>query len=137
MGGWGVIGRDHAGDIVFTAAGRNNSASDALYSETIALQNGIRIADQLGIGHVIISTDSQLVKHAIESPSLDQARLDQLFLDIKYHLVMEFNDYSVEFCPRACNKPAHVLAAMGLDMDQNNHFVWLSKFPTDVISLTI
>ena len=84
------------------------------------MQNARRIADQLGIGRIIVSTDSQTLKQAIESPSLDQARLGQLFLDIKYQLIMEFKDYSVEYCPRACNKPAHVLAAMGMGMDQNN-----------------
>ena len=116
-GGWGVIARDHVGNIVFAAPGRIQPVSDALHSEAVALQNGIRIADQLGIGKVIISTDSQILKQAIVSNSLDQSRLGQLFLDIKYNLVMEFNDYSVEYCPRVCNKPAHVLAAMGLGME--------------------
>ena len=89
----------------------------------------------MGIGRLIISTDNQNLKLAIQSPSLDHACLGQLFLDIKYQLTMEFIDYSVEYCPRACNKPADKLAAMGMSMDLNNQHVWLSEFPPDVSRL--
>ena len=84
VGGWGAIARDSTGEIVFAAADKMDCAADGLHSEATALQNGIRIADQLGIGRLIISTDSQILKMAIESSSFDQARLGQLFLDIKF-----------------------------------------------------
>ena len=47
-------------------------------------------------------------------------KLRQLFLDIKFHLITEFLDYCVEFCPRACNSAAHVLAARGMG-SQSDH----------------
>jgi hypothetical protein len=47
----------------------------------------------------------------------------------KYHLVTEFLDYDVKFCPRACNKPAHVLAVLGMGMDHNAHSIWVSDYP--------
>lgn len=89
----------------------------------------------MGIGHIVISTDSQILKQAIVSSSHGQVWLGQLFLDIKFHLATEFIDFSVEFYPRACNNPTHVLAAMGMGMDQNNHTVFLSEYPDDVTRL--
>ena len=65
----------------------------------------------------------------------DQARLGHIFLDIKYHLVMEFHDFSVEFCPRACNRPAHCLANMGMRELRTDQTLWLSNFPNDVSRL--
>jgi hypothetical protein len=75
------------------------------------------------------------IELAIQSSSFDQARLGQLFLDIKYHLVTEFLDYNVKFCPRACNKLIHVLAALGIGMDHNVHSIWVSDYPDDVTRL--
>ena len=127
-GGWGAIARDQRGEIIFAADGYAHHLSGALHAETMAVQIGLCIADQMGTGRMIISTDSQVLKNAIETPSLDHARLGQLSLDIKFQLAMEFIDYTVEYCPRECNKPAHVLAAMGMGMDQNNQSMWLSGF---------
>jgi hypothetical protein len=73
---------------------------------------------------------------AIQSSSFDQARLGQLFLDIKYHLVTEFLDYNIEFCPRACNKPAHVFFFfIEKKMYHNAHSLWVSDYPDDVTRL--
>jgi hypothetical protein len=52
-----------------------------------------------------------------------------LFLDIVFHVATEFIDFSIEFCPRVCNKLDHVLAALGIDMGHNNHTIWLSEYP--------
>uniref|UniRef100_A0A8I6XAA5 RNase H type-1 domain-containing protein n=1 Tax=Hordeum vulgare subsp. vulgare TaxID=112509 RepID=A0A8I6XAA5_HORVV len=72
-GGWGAIARDYMGEIIFAAAGSAQHLSDALHAETMALQNGLRIADQMGIGRVIISTDSQVLKSALECSGLDHS----------------------------------------------------------------
>ncbi|KAI4968921.1 hypothetical protein ZWY2020_046251 [Hordeum vulgare] len=113
-GGWGALARDSNGSIIFAADGRITHAYDALHAETIAIQHAIGLANQLGMGRIILETDSQILKQALLSPSLDQSRLGHLFLDIKYQLITEFIDYAVEFCPRACNKPAHSLAVLGM-----------------------
>jgi hypothetical protein len=39
------------------------------------------------------------------------------------------------YAPRTCNRPAHVLAAMGIGLVQGNHAIWTSDFPTDVTRL--
>ena len=95
----------------------------------------IRLANQMGMGRIIIATDSLNLKHPLSSTAYDQAKLGHLFLDIKYQLIMEFNDFVVEFCPRACNKPADCLAAIGLRESQIDQLLWLSDFPNDVACL--
>ena len=89
----------------------------------------------MGICRVIVATDSLNLKQALTSNSFDHARLGHLFLDIKYRLTMEFHDYVVEYCPRACNKPAHCLAALGIRESGTDQLLWLSDYPDDVSRL--
>jgi hypothetical protein len=65
--------------VVSASAGKTMNASDALHSEDIGLQNGLLLADRMGIGHIVISTDSQILKQAIVSSSHDQDRLGSCF----------------------------------------------------------
>uniref|UniRef100_A0ACD5UXI4 Uncharacterized protein n=1 Tax=Avena sativa TaxID=4498 RepID=A0ACD5UXI4_AVESA len=128
-GGWGAIGRNHTGEPVFAACGRIPAAAEALQTELLALIHVIPVAEQLGIGRVIISTDCTKLKHAIETSAYDLSRLGPLFMQAKYlcpgwvlssckqsifvqagsslhaskvsHAHGLIN-YSVEYCPRAC-----------------------------------
>jgi hypothetical protein len=55
-----------------------------------------------------------------------------LFLHAKYLLRISFDYYNFEFVPRASNKPAHALAALGVENDLYNYVVWLNSLPPDV-----
>ncbi|CAM0953804.1 unnamed protein product [Alopecurus aequalis] len=134
-GGWGAIARDSRGQIQFAAARKLTHVSDALHAEALAVENAIRQADQAGIGRINIETDSQNLKYALTSASYDKAKLGHIFLDIKNHLIMEFHDYVIEYCPRARNKSAHVLAAMGMKGLETYQSLWLSDYPNDVSRL--
>ena len=46
-----------------------------------------------------------------------------------------FAQFSFEYVPRACNKPAHMLAALGVDGGLDSQSLRLENFPPDVISL--
>uniref|UniRef100_A0ACD5VHH0 Uncharacterized protein n=1 Tax=Avena sativa TaxID=4498 RepID=A0ACD5VHH0_AVESA len=133
-GGWGAIGRNHTGEPVFAACGRIPAAAEALQTELLALIHVIPVAEQLGIGRVIISTDCTKLKHAIETSAYDLSRLGPLFMQAKYLMRMAFSNYSVEYCPRACNSPAHRLAALGGVLNHASQ-VWLHDFPPDVTTL--
>jgi hypothetical protein len=100
-GGWGAIGRDHSGEPVFAACGCNPVVADALQSELLALIHAIPVAEQFGIGSVILSTDCLELKHAIESTSYDFSRLGPLFLQAKFLLLLAFSEFSIEYFPRA------------------------------------
>jgi hypothetical protein len=134
-GGWGAIGRDHTCDVVSAACGRIPAAAEALQTELHALVSVIPVAEQLGIGRVIFSTDCTHLKLAIETGSYDLSRLGPLFRQAKYVLRMTFSGYSVEYCRRACNSPAHMLAALGGVWNHGNQSLWLHDFPPDVINL--
>ncbi|PNT69203.1 hypothetical protein BRADI_3g51243v3 [Brachypodium distachyon] len=64
-GGWGVLARDEVGDIMFAAAGRIASASQALQTETEALIRGILYAEQMGMEKIIVETDCQILHRAL------------------------------------------------------------------------
>jgi hypothetical protein len=65
--GWGAIGRDHIGDVVFAACGQIPAAAEALQTELQALVSVISVAEQLGIRRVIFSTECTELKLAIEA----------------------------------------------------------------------
>jgi hypothetical protein len=50
----------------------------------------------------------------------------------KFLLHTEFIDFHVTYVPRACNKPAHALAALGQVGVENDHQVWVDQVPADV-----
>jgi hypothetical protein len=131
-GGWGAVARDHVGDLVFAAAGHLTHTSQAMHAEAVAVKNALSIADQMGIGRIIIASDCQNVVKAITSNAFDGSSLGQLFLEIKYQLSMSFIQYRVIFCPRACNKVAHLLAAKGARERHDFHAVWDVSYPDDV-----
>jgi ribonuclease HI len=134
-GGWGSIGRVAAGEPVFAVAGRVNAASEALQSELLALVNVIPVAENLGIGRVVFSTDCLVLKQAMETNSYDLSRLGPLFLHAKFLLSMSFVQFSFEYVSRLCNKPAHELAALGASGALDSCELWLENFPPIVISL--
>jgi hypothetical protein len=133
-GGWCAIGRDHLGEPVFAACGRVPVAADALQTGLMALIQAIPVAEQLGISRVIFCTDCSELKKAIETNSYDMSRLGPLFIQAKYLMRLAFSDYSVEYCPRACNSPAHKLAALGGVWNQGSPGLWIHDIPPDVMN---
>jgi hypothetical protein len=133
-GGWGAIARDHLGVPMFAACGFIPDAADALQAELTALIQAIPVAEQMGLCHVIFSTDCTELKQGIDTNSYDLSRLGPLFKHAKFLLRMAFVSCSVEYCPRACNSPAHKLAALGGVFSQGSPGLWFDDFPPDVMS---
>jgi hypothetical protein len=134
-GGWGAIGRDSVADICFASAGTLQNISTAMHAEVVALVNSIQIAEQMGMGKVVFETDCLNLKQAMTTSDYSFSLLGNLISDMKFSLQMNFIEASVVYAPRTCNRPAHVLAAMGVGLVQGNHAVWTSDFPTDVTHL--
>ncbi|KAK1682721.1 hypothetical protein QYE76_043569 [Lolium multiflorum] len=132
--GWGAIARDHLGVPVFAACGFIPDAADALQAELTALIQAIPVAEQMGLCHVIFSTNCTELKQGIDTNSYDLSRLGPLFKHAKFLLRMAFVSCSVEYCPRACNSPAHKLAALGGVFSQGSPGLWFDDFPPDVMS---
>ena len=62
----------------------------------------------------------------------DRSALGVLFREAKYLLQLGFIDQKVLFCPRACNLPAHLLAAVGSNAEPRSQLVWHSNPPFNV-----
>ncbi|CAM0877970.1 unnamed protein product [Alopecurus aequalis] len=129
---WGCIARDSDGDILFSAAGSSQHLTNALHAEAIALLKAIELAEQLGMGRVIFSTDSKCLQQAVTSTVQDRGPLGILFREAKFLLSLGFLEYQVVFNSRSCNNPAHVLAQLGMSEVSGSHAVWLTDPPIDV-----
>jgi hypothetical protein len=132
-GGWGVVGRDCNGDLVFAAAGVVPHAFDPLHVEAVGLLLGARMASNLGIGRAVFTTNCLTLKHALASSSYDLSRLGSIIAETKFILDNFLIDYVVSYVPRTMNKPAHLVAALGMAGVQNDHQVWYEHVP-DVVS---
>ena len=84
------------------------------------------------MGKVIFETDCLNLKQDVCSDACDGAALRALFREEKYHLRLGFIEYRVEFSPRNCNTPAHVLASLDSREVQSDHTLWITNFPADV-----
>jgi hypothetical protein len=63
-GGWGFFIRDSDGDVVLAGCGRVDHLMNAMQAETVACLQGVQVASNLGIGHLILETDAMKVKQA-------------------------------------------------------------------------
>ena len=72
-------------------------------------------------------------KHAINSGTPDRSLLGVIFRELKYLLCFGFIKWNDYHCPRACNVPAHELAALGCSGAYGNQCVWLSNLPDNVM----
>jgi hypothetical protein len=113
-GGWGAVGRDSDGDMVFAAAGAISHASDAFQNEASALLRGLLLAEQMGIGRVKMATDCLTLQNALTSTKYVLSHIGALLRQIKFMLNLSFIDFQVVYVSRSCNKPAHNLAAHGM-----------------------
>jgi hypothetical protein len=84
------------------------------------------------MGRIILSTDCLVLKQAMETSSHDLSRLGPMLLHDKFLLRTSFLSYSIEYVPRSCNKPAHVLAALGARGVSEFNELWFGELPPDV-----
>jgi hypothetical protein len=56
--------RDSDGDVVLAGCGRVDHLMNAMQAETVACLQGVQVASNLGIGHLILETDAMKVKQA-------------------------------------------------------------------------
>jgi hypothetical protein len=117
---------------VFEGAGAITNAGEAIATEAKALLQAISIAEQMGIGRPIFATDCQVLKHAVTLVAYDAAPLGALFRELKYRLCLSFIESTIVYENRECNKPAHVLAALGAAQPLGYHQLWFHTYPSDV-----
>ena len=89
QGGWGAVIRNE-GEVVKAGAGNISHTMDSLHAEMIAAREGIRLAAEAGMGHVILETDAMLVKFALQNDSFRLSPLGGLIWEIKMMAASSF-----------------------------------------------
>ena len=74
-------------------------------------------------------TDRQLLVQAIKGTNQDLEVNGSLFREIKFLASLNFSMFEIIYCPRTCNKVAHVLADFGAKLDHNNVVIWFQEAP--------
>ena len=128
-GGWGFIIRNSDGQFKGAGAGQISHAFDALQAEATACLASLQYAQRWGMMRIQVETDSQLLVQAINGRNQDLAVNGSLFREIKFLANLNFSTFEIKYCPRACNKVAHVLANYGVKLDQNNSVSWFQEAP--------
>ncbi|KAM0884670.1 hypothetical protein ACQ4PT_030834 [Festuca glaucescens] len=127
--GWGIIVRDHRGEVIAAKAGRTDHVSDAFHAELIAAVQAVSLAEQMGVIHIDIEMDSQLLMLALNRREADTSPQAVTLDDLKYQLRTTFSRYNVLACKHECNYPAHELANLGFSCAVSGAMLWEFECP--------
>jgi ribonuclease HI len=130
-GGWGFVIRDHTGQVIAAGAGFERNLMSAQHSEAIACLKGLEHAAFLGMQNIIIETDAAAMVKACGDNSLDRSPISMLCREISAKMHYEFSACCLSYCPRTCNRVAHLLAALGL-CNVNGPVYWQDQIPESV-----
>ncbi|RLN33599.1 hypothetical protein C2845_PM03G24330 [Panicum miliaceum] len=112
-GGWGFVIRDKEGEVIYAGAGKLEHLRDALQAEIRACLEGTKGAAEMGLGRVVVETDSLILKNSLKDNSYRLAEAGGAILELKNFIREHFFSCVVNYVPRSCNKVAHALAAKG------------------------
>jgi ribonuclease HI len=133
--GWGVIARNHKGEVVAATAGRSENVTDAFQAELMAAVQALRLAEHLGAIHVILEMDSQLLMLALNRREADASSQALIIDDLKFQIRTNYSLCDVVACKRELNKPAHELARIGWSCDVNRALLWEYEVPAHIADL--
>jgi hypothetical protein len=135
-GGWGVVIRDEAGEVVEAAAGKSVRLMDAFQSEVEACLAGVMLAGDMGVRRIVIETIALVLAQALKSSSYRLAPTGGLIWEIQSLLASNFIAFEVVPVPRSCNKVAHALAAIGCKCPHGTSLRWANvpAFVEDLVT---
>ncbi|XBH82826.1 hypothetical protein VPH35_071399 [Triticum aestivum] len=126
---WGVVIRDHTGEVLLARDGRTDNTADPFAAEMIAMSQAISMAVDVGAHRAIFETDSKLLQEALDFTKADASSHAAIIEDIKFQLKMWFSNQSINACRRSANTVAHELAKLGRSCSFNNCIEWDSHVP--------
>ena len=144
-GGWGFVARDENGVVAGAAAGFLPFAQDALHAEAEACLQALMHSQSWGVSRIHLETDSLQLVQAIKGNDQDLARNGAIFREIKFQLYLNYPDFRISYCPRACNRVADAMAAHGAKLGRSPHASWMGCVPSfasvlvasDIAGLTV
>lgn len=129
---WGVVVRDHTGDVVACMVGRAENVRDAFAAELQAATSAVELATQLGAIRICIETDSQLLQAALSQREPSFSAYATALEDLKVQMRLWFSKCDVVACRREVNRAAHALAKIGYSCDVDLPTVWEVDLPPSV-----
>jgi hypothetical protein len=122
-GGWGFVIRDDQGAVIRAGAGKQDHLLLAFHSELLGCAAGLKRAAEMGIARVVLETDANLVKAAVDGDDYRLSAMSCLITEIKLLASQKFTSCIISVCPRSCNRVAHELAVFGCNLPSSaqNH----------------
>lgn len=82
------------------------------------------------MGRIHIEIDVVNPKNVVLSTDQDMSRHDVLSREAKVMLLCNFFAFKVSYCPRVCNKAAHVMASHGPRLKPGSLMLWYNSIPS-------
>jgi len=132
-GAWSFLARDQTGEVVLAGAGNMRLACDALMVEATTCLRALELADQFGISHIQLETDSTQLEEAIRTGSRDLSTSGNIFKAIRELLQLRFVVLNFRYVSRSCNSSAHEIAQLAKEWEPGQIQSWSDSFPHCVI----
>jgi hypothetical protein len=116
--------RDDQGAVKKAGAGSEPFLQHAFHAELLGCLEGLKMAAQLGMAHVVVEIDAQMVKGAVEVEDYQLSSMGGIITEIKHMKVMEFSSCCFSYCPRICNKLAHEFASLDCKLPGGVQTTW-------------
>ncbi|RLN27752.1 hypothetical protein C2845_PM05G33580 [Panicum miliaceum] len=97
---------------------------------------GIRKAAEVGMGRVIVETDSMTTKAALSTNSFALAPVVGIIYEAKCLMNLSISSCALSYCSRDCNKVAHTLAEQGCKCSHGADLYW-EGMPSGVENLMV
>jgi hypothetical protein len=130
----GFVIRDELATIIHAGAGSCKYLLSAFHSELLACVQGVTEALKRGMSRILLETDSQMVKMALETNLFALADIGGIVYELKNLISSSFVEFKVLFTPRTCNRVAHVVTVLSCRCPQGTNLRW-DGTPSDVEDL--
>jgi hypothetical protein len=118
--GAGMIMRRSDGTIVFSVCRVLSNCTSALEAEMLASLDGVRFATDMGLDHITVESDCQVLVNLQTGDDQDGSPLCHLMEDLHIMLSSGRFLYVIKI-PRLCNSASHALANFGM-VNQKTQF---------------
>jgi len=105
--------QDCDGDVIVSGRGKIECLLNTFQAELIDCLQGIQAVVDLGIGWLIVETNTKMVIQALNTNDYEETAVGVLIAEIKSLVSSSFISFECSFKSRDCNKAAHELAVLG------------------------
>lgn len=128
--GFGLVIRNHRGEIEAVLTENIPKYYDADHAETLGFLKALQFTKYFGITHFQLEGAAQCIVNKIKSTAEDLSMTGHIIQGIR-NLTLEFPDARISYVGRKQNVPPHEAAQIVLHSYGRN--VWFMNFPANVI----